>query len=121
MQNETQTMKPTASEPTTGWGSVLVVDDEQQNRTLLRDPLEAFGYRVEEAENGMEALQKIAAHPPERDPARPDDAKNGRLRSLPSIKGKFQDNAYPDSDGNCSIRTRRPTDGHSCRGKRLFK
>jgi adenylate cyclase len=65
MQIETQKLKPTASQPTPGWGLVLVVDDEQQNRTLLRDPLEAFGYQVEEAENGVQALQKIAAHPPD--------------------------------------------------------
>lgn len=58
-------MKPATAQPTPGWGSVLVVDDEQQNRMLLRDPLEAFGYRVEEAENGMQALQKIAMHPPD--------------------------------------------------------
>ncbi len=65
MQNETQNVKPPTLQPTPGWGSVLVVDDEPQNRTLLRDPLEAFGYRVEEAENGMQALQKVAAHPPD--------------------------------------------------------
>jgi CheY-like chemotaxis protein len=46
-------------------GFVLVVDDEEQNRTLLRDALEARGYEVEEAENGMRALQKIAARPPD--------------------------------------------------------
>jgi adenylate cyclase len=46
-------------------GFVMVVDDEEQNRTLLRDPLEASGYEVAEAENGMQALQKIAEHPPD--------------------------------------------------------
>jgi class 3 adenylate cyclase len=46
-------------------GFVLVVDDEEQNRTLLRDPLEVRGYEVEEAENGMQALQKIALRPPD--------------------------------------------------------
>src|SRR5580692_3461490 len=46
-------------------GFVLVVDDEERNRTLLRDPLEALGHQVEEAENGMEALQRIAARPPD--------------------------------------------------------
>ncbi|MEJ0089842.1 MAG: adenylate/guanylate cyclase domain-containing protein [Limisphaerales bacterium] len=65
MQNETQKTKPIADQPVSGWGFVLVVDDEPQNRTLLRDPLEAFGYRVEEAESGMQALEKIAAHPPD--------------------------------------------------------
>jgi class 3 adenylate cyclase len=65
MQIETPKLKPIATPPTPGWGSVLVVDDEPQNRTLLRDPLEAFGYKVEEAENGLQALQKVAAHPPD--------------------------------------------------------
>src|SRR4030095_6007205 len=46
-------------------GFVLVVDDEEQNRTLLRDALEARGYEVEEAENGMQALQRIATRPPD--------------------------------------------------------
>ena len=44
-------------------GLVLVVDDEEQNRTLLRDALEARGYTVTEAENGTVALQKTAEHP----------------------------------------------------------
>ena len=67
MPCETQILKPTATRPTPRRGFVLVVDDEEQNRTLLRDPLEARGYEVEEAENGLEALQKIAARPPDLD------------------------------------------------------
>jgi CheY-like chemotaxis protein len=46
-------------------GLVLVVDDEEQNRAQLRDPLEARGYEVEEAESGLQALQKIATRPPD--------------------------------------------------------
>ena len=46
-------------------GYVLVVDDEEQNRSLLRDSLEARGYEVAEAENGLQALEKIAAHAPD--------------------------------------------------------
>jgi class 3 adenylate cyclase len=46
-------------------GYVLVVDDEEKNRTLLRDPLESRGYEVEEAENGNDALQKIASRQPD--------------------------------------------------------
>jgi adenylate cyclase len=65
MQSETQNLKPAAIPPKPGLGFVLVVDDEEQNRTLLRDPLEACGYEVTEAENGMQALQKIAGHPPD--------------------------------------------------------
>jgi adenylate cyclase len=46
-------------------GFVLVVDDEEHNRTLLRDQLEVRGYEVDEAENGMQALQKIALRQPD--------------------------------------------------------
>jgi class 3 adenylate cyclase len=44
---------------------VLVVDDEEPNRTLLRDPLEARGYEVAEAENGERALQMIRERQPD--------------------------------------------------------
>lgn len=62
---EIQNIKPMANGKLRPLGFVLVVDDEEQNRSLLRDSLEARGYEVEEAENGMEALQKIAARPPD--------------------------------------------------------
>jgi len=44
---------------------VLIVDDDEANRTLLRDPLEAHGYEVTEAENGFEALKRVASQPPD--------------------------------------------------------
>jgi len=65
MQSEIKEIKPAATAMTSCRGFVLVVDDEDQNRTLLRDPLEAHGYQVTEAENGMQALQKIAGHLPD--------------------------------------------------------
>ena len=46
-------------------GLVLVVDDEEKNRMLLRDALEIRGYKVQEAENGLQALQMITARPPD--------------------------------------------------------
>src|ERR1700685_4189824 len=63
--NKIQMIDPLITKPMRPCGLVLVVDDEEHNRTLLRDPLEARGYEVEEAENGMQALQKIAARPPD--------------------------------------------------------
>ncbi|HEY5481147.1 MAG TPA: adenylate/guanylate cyclase domain-containing protein [Verrucomicrobiae bacterium] len=46
-------------------GLVLVVDDEEANRMLLRDPLEVHGYEIIEAENGEQALQKVEQQPPD--------------------------------------------------------
>ncbi|MGD0615617.1 MAG: response regulator, partial [Verrucomicrobiota bacterium] len=65
MQSETQNLKPAATQLAPGRGFVLVVDDEEQNRSLLRDPLEALGYEIAEAENGLRALEKVAGRPPD--------------------------------------------------------
>jgi len=65
MPSEIQNIEPLPALAKRYLGLVLVVDDEELNRTLLRDPLEARGYGVEEAENGEQALQKIAARPPD--------------------------------------------------------
>jgi class 3 adenylate cyclase len=65
MQSETKKIKSTTTATTSGRGFVLVVDDEEQNRSLLRDPLEARGYEIAEAENGLQALQKVAGRPPD--------------------------------------------------------
>lgn len=65
MPAKTQNIKSVSTVTTRSLGFVLVVDDEEHNRTLLRDPLEARGYEVEEAENGMQALRRIALRPPD--------------------------------------------------------
>jgi adenylate cyclase len=65
MPSDIQNTKPGSAGTILTHGFVLVVDDEEQNRTLLRDPLEARGYEVEEAENGRQALQKIAGRQPD--------------------------------------------------------
>src|SRR3954471_17407304 len=43
--------QPASTEPVPSKGFVLVVDDEEQNRSLLQGPLEARGYEVAEAVN----------------------------------------------------------------------
>ena len=43
---------------------VLVVDDELDNRVMMRYFLESWGYEVELAVNGEEALRKVAARRP---------------------------------------------------------
>jgi adenylate cyclase len=65
MLTEIGKIEPLTTASTPSLGFVLVVDDEEKNRTLLRDPLEARGYEVEEAENGEQALEKIAARHPD--------------------------------------------------------
>ncbi|MGA2660865.1 MAG: adenylate/guanylate cyclase domain-containing protein [Verrucomicrobiota bacterium] len=54
---------PTPLKPARGF--VLIVDDEEQNRLLLRDPLEARGYEIAEAENGEQALEQVAERLPD--------------------------------------------------------
>ena len=58
-------VKPAIAHPLRGRGLVLVVDDEPNNRTLLRDALEVHGYEIVEAENGEQALQIVAQRPPD--------------------------------------------------------
>jgi CheY-like chemotaxis protein len=41
-------------------GLVVVVEDEEDSRELLRELLENHGYRVETAEDGVEALEVLA-------------------------------------------------------------
>lgn len=46
-------------------GFILVVDDEEKNRRLLRDVLEANGYQVIVAEDGHTALERVIEAPPD--------------------------------------------------------
>jgi len=46
-------------------GRVLIVDDEKVMRDSLAEWLELDNFKVETAENGMEALKKIEAEPPD--------------------------------------------------------
>ena len=43
--------------------SILVVDDEEQIRQLIRNTFEEAGYRVSEARNGKEALDRYRQDP----------------------------------------------------------
>jgi len=44
---------------------ILVVEDQEDNRQILRDLLMSTDYEVIEAENGEEALTAIAKQPPD--------------------------------------------------------
>jgi signal transduction histidine kinase/CheY-like chemotaxis protein len=48
-----------------GKGSVLVVDDEESVRALVLETLAGTGYELREAADGEEALDRIAARPPD--------------------------------------------------------
>ena len=40
---------------------ILVVEDQEDNRQILRDLLGSAGYELTEAENGVEAIAAVAA------------------------------------------------------------
>ena len=46
-------------------GRILVVDDHQDNVELLRARLESWGYAVDTAADGMQALQAVETSPPD--------------------------------------------------------
>ncbi len=46
-------------------GSVLIVDDAPDTRTMLRILLEMFGFEVYEARDGQDALQKVEKNLPD--------------------------------------------------------
>lgn len=66
MQSDLVTSNPAiARVPARCLGCVLIVDDEEPNRVLLRDPLEAHGYEVTEACSGQEVLRFVSIAPPD--------------------------------------------------------
>ena len=44
---------------------ILVVDDQEANRQIVRDVLEPLGYRITEAADGEEALEAVAREAPD--------------------------------------------------------
>ena len=44
---------------------ILVVEDHEDNRRILRDMLTNAGYEVTEAENGEDAIRAASAHRPD--------------------------------------------------------
>lgn len=57
--------QPVASAGTQSPARILVVDDHEDNIELLRARLEAWGYQVETAKDGQEALDAVTASPPD--------------------------------------------------------
>jgi two-component system, sensor histidine kinase and response regulator len=56
---------PVPDSPGPACGRVLVVDDEEPNRVLLRDLLEAQGHQVTEAAEGEDTVRQVASSPPD--------------------------------------------------------
>lgn len=46
-------------------GTILIVDDVEANRNVIRRRLERLGYRIEEAASGKEALAMVSRMPPD--------------------------------------------------------
>jgi two-component system cell cycle response regulator DivK len=44
---------------------ILVVEDQEDNRQIIRDMLSATDYKITEAENGEEALAAVAKQRPD--------------------------------------------------------
>ena len=59
---------------------ILVVEDQEDNRQIVRDLLTANNYEMTEAENGEEALAAVAKRSARPDPHGPAPG-HGRLRS----------------------------------------
>src|SRR5688572_4751086 len=51
--------------PSESTGRILVVDDHEDNIELLRARLEAWGYQVDAAHDGADALRQVHHSPPD--------------------------------------------------------
>ena len=58
---------------------ILVVEDQQDNRQIIRDMLCHADYEIDEAENGEEALAAMAKQRPDLDSDGHSVADHGRL------------------------------------------
>ncbi len=85
-QQETALPKPAISIPRGNGELLLVVDDEENIRVILRETLEQLGYRVTSASDGAEGLAEFA-------------------RQSTEIKAVITDIAMPVMDGTTMIRT----------------
>jgi two-component system, cell cycle sensor histidine kinase and response regulator CckA len=59
----TSALQTPHAEPWRGRGTLLVVDDESSIRKVLVTTLEHFGFQVDEAENGLHALELFEPQP----------------------------------------------------------
>ena len=60
---------------------ILIVEDEENERTGLAELVSSWGYRAETARDGVEGLEKAAQWTPVHRDHRPQDAAHGRHRT----------------------------------------
>ena len=74
---------------------ILVIEDQEDNRRILRDLLASAGYELIEAENGEEALRPPSPASPGSDPDGHPAAGDGRLRGDAADQGQSGTQAIP--------------------------
>ena len=98
---------------------VLVVDDILSNVKLLEAKLTAEYFEVVTAFNGLECLAKMDRERARHRPAGRDDARHGRLRSLPPHQVQSQDRPCAGGDGHRAGPAVRPRRGPGSRRRRF--
>ena len=79
---------------------ILVVEDQEDNRQILRDLLGNAGYELVEAVDGEQALAAYAKQRPDHDPDGHSIACHGRLRDNAADQGRSGIEGYPDHRSN---------------------
>jgi CheY-like chemotaxis protein len=92
---------------------ILVVEDQEDNRKIIRDMLSATDYEIAEAENGEEALAAVAKQRPDlilMDIQMPD---LGWLRGDTADQGRSSTTFHPDHRDHLLCLERRRTKGEA--------
>ena len=67
---------------------ILVVEDQEDNRQIIRDLLSATNYEIMEAESGEQALEAVAKQRPDLNPDGYPTSGHGRLRDDAADQGR---------------------------------
>ena len=94
---------------------ILVVEDQEDNRQILRDQLGNAGYELIEAVDGEQALCRICKAAPRPDPDGHSIADHGRLRDNASDQDRSEIEGNPDHCGDFVRLGRRRGQGTGCR------
>ena len=93
---------------------ILVVDDEPDERFLLRRMFERDGHEVIDASDGAAALAIVRESPPGSDRDRHDDAGHGRRGAHPAAAERPRDGGHSDPGRRPAIRVSRAPRTWSC-------